>query len=157
MNYFESRKDGYTVTTDNAKMDITVIHQYLSEDSYWAVGISREIVERSITNSLSFGVFYNEQQIGFARLVTDKATFAYLADVFILPAHRGKGLSKWLMEVIHAHPEVQNLRRWMLGTKDAHGLYGQFGWTKLTDEASRRFMQRHNPDVYKNASAPPQH
>jgi GNAT superfamily N-acetyltransferase len=143
-----TKKDGYTIITDNAKMDIEVIHQYLSE-SYWAAGIPKEVVERSIANSLCFGIFYNEVQIGFARVVTDKATFAYLADVFILPEHRGKGLSKWMMEVIHAHPDVQGLRRWVLGTRDAHGLYEQFGWTVFTEEAAKRFMQKHNPDVYK--------
>jgi GNAT superfamily N-acetyltransferase len=85
----------------------------------------------------------------FARLVTDKATFAYLGDVFILPKHRGKGLSKFLMQTIHAHPELQNLRRWWLGTKDAHRLYEQFGWTRITEDVAKRFMQKHNPNVYK--------
>ena len=98
--------------------------------------------------SLSFGVYDIEKQVGYARVITDKATFAYLADVFILPQHRGKGLSKWLMQIIHGHPELQNLRRWWLGTKDAHGLYEQFGWTVLDDDTRKRFMQRHNKDVY---------
>jgi len=145
----ETKQGDYTITTDNSKMDVGVIYQYLSNESYWANGIPKDVVETSIDNSLCFGIFYNGAQIGFARLVTDKATFAYLADVFILPAHRGKGLSKWLMEIIHAHPDVQGLRRWVLGTRDAHTLYEQFGWTTFTDEASKRFMQKHNPDVYK--------
>ncbi len=150
MEYAETRDDGYYISTETAKMDVSVIHQYLSEESYWAKNIPKAIVETSIANSICYGVFYNNAQVGFARLVTDKATFAYLADVFILPSHRGKGLSKWLVQVILAHPELQTLRRWMLGTMDAHGLYEQFGWKGLTEEASRRFMQIHNPDVYKN-------
>ncbi len=108
-----------------------------------------EVVKRSIANSFCFGVYLHDKQIGFARMITDKATFGYLADVFILPEHRGKGLSKWLIATIHAHPELQGLRRWMLGTKDAHGLYKQFGWMPLPEEVVPRFMQLHNPDVYK--------
>jgi len=146
----EIEKNGYLISTDPARLDIAVIHQYLSKESYWAQNIPKEVVQRSIDHSLCFGLYYNEQQIGFARLVTDRATFAYLADVFILPGHRGKGLSKWLMENIHAHPDVQGLRRWLLGTRDAHGLYAQFGWTPLPEELAARFMQLHNPDVYKN-------
>ena len=116
MQHYESGKDDYKITTDNSKMDVDLIHQYLSEQSYWAMGIPKEIVERSIINSLCFGIFYNEKQIGFARVITDKATFAYLADVFILSSHRGKGLSKWLLQVIHAHADLQTLRR-MRATK----------------------------------------
>ena len=144
----EIQKDGYTISTDTAKLDLAVIHQYLSRDSYWAQDIPMEVVERSVANSFCFGVYHNNQQIGFARLITDKATFGYLADVFILPGHRGKGLSKWLLTVIHSHPEMQGLRRWLLGTKDAHGLYKQFGWVPLPDEVVPRFMQLHTPDVY---------
>jgi len=146
---YEGRKENYLISTDVSKLNVDTIYQYLSEESYWAKGIPRAVVEKSIANSLCFGVYWNEEQVGFARLVTDEATFAYLGDVFILPQHRGKGLSKFLMETIHAHPELQNLRRWWLGTKDAHGLYEQFGWTRITDEVAKRFMQKHNPDVYK--------
>jgi GNAT superfamily N-acetyltransferase len=146
---YEGRKENYLISTDVSKLNVDTIYQYLSEESYWAKGIPRAVVEKSIANSLCFGVYSNDEQIGFARLVTDEATFAYLGDVFILPQHRGKGLSKFLMETIHAHPELQNLRRWWLGTKDAHGLYEQFGWTRITDEVAKRFMQKHNPDVYK--------
>ena len=149
MDFLEQNQNGYSITTDNTKMDVDVIHQYLSAESYWAKGIPKEVVLTSIRNSLCFGIFFNNAQVGFARLITDKATFAYLADVFILPAHRGKGLSKWLLQAIHAHPEVQNLRRWLLGTRDAHTLYEQFGWARFTEAASQRFMQKHNPDVYK--------
>jgi len=148
MGYYETGKDGYTITTDNSKMDEAVIHQYLSEESYWAKDIPKNVVETSIKNSLCFGVFYQGGQIGFARLITDKATFAYLADVFVLKGHRGKGLSKWLLQCIHDHPDVQNLRRWLLGTKDAHTLYEQFGWTRFTESVSQRFMQKHDPDIY---------
>jgi GNAT superfamily N-acetyltransferase len=142
--------EGYRVSNDASLMDITMIHHYLSVDSYWAQNIPLEIVERSIKNSFCFGVYQYDKQVGFGRLVTDKATFAYLADVFILPAHRGKGLSKLLLAAMHADPEMQGLRRWMLGTKDAHELYKQFGWKPLTEELFARFMQWYTPDVYKN-------
>jgi GNAT superfamily N-acetyltransferase len=141
-------KDGYTISTDAAQLDLSVIHQYLSRDSYWAQNIPMEVVVRSVANSFCFGVYHNKGQVGFARLVTDKATFAYLADVFILPEHRGKGLSKWLLTVMHSHHDMQGLRRWLLGTKDAHDLYKQFGWVPLPEEIVPRFMQLHNPDVY---------
>jgi N-acetylglutamate synthase-like GNAT family acetyltransferase len=147
--HYEAVKENYLISTDKAKLDIDLIYNYLSKESYWAQGIPKAIVEKSIANSVCFGLYYESKQVGFARLVTDKATFAYLADVFVLPAQRSKGLSKWLMQTIHAHPELQTLRRWMLGTKDAHGLYEQFGWTRFTEEVAQRFMQKHNPDVYK--------
>lgn len=107
---------------------------------------------KAIANSLCFGLYKNNRQIGFARLVTDKATFAYLADVFVLEEHRGQGLSKWLIEVIQSHPELQGLRRWMLMTRDAQGLYEQFGWTVLDEDARLRSMQRHFKEVYKGMS-----
>ena len=143
---------GYCITTDKNKMDIDFIHTFLTR-SYWAEGISKEIIERSIDGSLCFGVFESNplvltgRQVGFARMVTDEATFAYLADVFIAEDHREKGLSKWLMDVIMSHPGLQSLRRILLATRDAHGLYGQFGFTPLTHP--ERWMQIHNPDVYK--------
>jgi GNAT superfamily N-acetyltransferase len=105
-------------------------------------------VEKSVANSLCFGLYHHNRQIGFARLITDKATFAYLADVFIISEYRGKGLSKWLIQVIHAHPELQGLRRWVLGTQDAHGLYEQFGWTIFDEDIRKRFMQKHNKNAY---------
>lgn len=141
-------KDDYRVSTDPARLDLAMIHEYLSKESYWAQGIPMEVMERSLANSFCFGVYHKEEQVGFARLVTDKATFAYLGDVFILPAHRGKGLSKWLLTVMHNHPEMQGLRRWLLGTRDAHELYEQFGWTRFTEEQRARFMQWNTPDVY---------
>ena len=147
--HLELLKEDYTISTDTARLNVDVIYQYLSEESYWAKGIPRSVVEKSIANSLCFGIYYKTEQIGFARVISDKATFAYLGDVFILPAHRGKGLSKWLIQTIHTHPDLQNLRRWWLGTKDAHGLYEQFGWTRINEDVSKRFMQKHNADVYK--------
>lgn len=147
-SYYEAGKDDYLVSTDPSLLDTVMIHDYLSTQSYWAKNIPKETVERSIRHSLCFGLYQRGRQIGFARLVTDKAKFAYLADVFILEEHRGKGLSKWMMEVIQSHPELQGLRRWMLGTRDAHGLYEQFGWTVLDEETRKRFMQRHDKDPY---------
>ncbi len=146
--YYEVKNGEYLVSTDPSLLHVDVIHKYLSEESYWAQNIPGDVVKRSISNSLCFGLYEKDKQIGFARLVTDKATFAYLADVFILEEFRGKGLAKWLMEAIHAHPELQGLRRWMLGTRDAHSLYEQFGWTVLDEDTRKRFMQRHFKDVY---------
>jgi GNAT superfamily N-acetyltransferase len=138
----------YFITTDRDAMDIGMIHRYLSEDSYWAKNIPVELVRKSVGHSLCFGVFETESQIGFARVITDTTSFAYLADVFILPDHRGKGLSKWLMKTIHAHPDLQGLRRWLLFTSDAHGLYSQFGWEQVPDNFTGRIMQIHNPNIY---------
>jgi N-acetylglutamate synthase-like GNAT family acetyltransferase len=149
MAYYISEKDGYKISTDPEELDVQVIHQYLSVDSYWAQEIPVDVVKKAIANSLCFGLYKNNNQIGFARLVTDKATFAYLADVFVLEEYRGQGLSKWLMEVIQSHPDVQGLRRWMLMTRDAQGLYEQFGWTVLDEDARTRCMQRHFKEVYK--------
>ena len=146
---YEVRDGEYLISTDISKLDVNLIHKFLSEESYWATGIPKDILEKSISNSMCFGLYCSDVQIGFSRVVTDKATFAYLADVFVLQAYRGKGLSKWLMKMILAHPELQRLRRWILTTKDAHKLYEQFGWTRLPDEYSYRFMMRHNPQVYK--------
>ncbi|HJS55650.1 MAG TPA: GNAT family N-acetyltransferase [Chitinophagaceae bacterium] len=139
-------QDHFTISTENEQLDIDFIHSFLTR-SYWAEGISKEVITRSIDGSLCFGVFANDKQIGFARMITDKATFAYLADVFIIEEYRGLGLSKWLMEVITSHPELKGLRRMMLATKDAHGLYKKFGFTPLNNVD--RWMQIHNPDIYK--------
>ena len=136
---------GYTLSDDPGRLDLDVIHGFLAR-SYWSPGIPRETLARALANSLCFGVYLGEAQVGFARLVTDRATFAYLADVFVLEAHRGKGLSRALMEMILAHPEVQGLRRWLLATRDAHGLYRKFGFVELANPAL--FLTRHDPDVY---------
>jgi len=140
----------YSISTDKNKLQIKVIHQYLSEESYWAKNIPLEIVERSIENSFCFGVYFKDEQIGFARVITDFAIFGYLADVFILEAHRGKGLSKRLMEVIMEHPMLQGLRVFALKTKDAHGLYKQFGFN--VGKNPENFMEIKHDDFYKPKS-----
>ena len=142
----------YLISTDPTRLDLHLIHQFLSEHSYWARGIPRDVVARSISNSLCFGAYALEnadsdwRQVGFARVATDRATFAYLADVFVLPEHRGQGLSKRLMEAVLGHPDLQGLRRWLLATADAHELYRRFGFTGLAQPGN--FMQRHDPNVY---------
>ena len=130
-------------------MDIETIHNYLRE-SYWAKGIPRPIVEKAVSNSLCFGLFHYSKQVGFGRAVTDYATFAYLADVFVLPPYRGRGLGKWLVSCILAHPELQGLRRWMLATLDAHGLYEQNGFVAL--QKPQRFMEINDPEIYQRIS-----
>ena len=139
------QRDAYCISTDRNRLDRSVIHDFL-RTSYWAAGIRREVVDRSIENSLSFGLYGPEGQVGFARVITDFATFAYVADVFVLPSHRGQGLSKWLMEVIRAHPDLQRLRRWLLATRDAHGLYRKTGFEPVDPG---RFMQVLDPNVYR--------
>ena len=140
----------YTISDEKNLLDIKTIHQYLSEESYWCAGIPIDVVKKSIDGAHCFGIFHNENQIGFARVITDHATFAYLADVFVLPEHRGKGLSKWLMKTIVDNPDLQGLRRWMLATRDAYALYEQFGFTPLAKPD--RYMELHNSNVYqKNA------
>jgi GNAT superfamily N-acetyltransferase len=136
----EWTRGAYAISTDPTRLNIALIHEYLSTTSYWAVGRPLEVVRRGIENSLPFGVFKGTEQAGFARVVTDYATFAWVADVFVLPAFQGQGLGKWLIGVIVAHPRLQGLRRWVLATKDAHGLYAQFGFTEL--HAPERFMER---------------
>lgn len=153
-NKISLEQEGYSISTDTTKLDIAVIHQYLSEESYWAKYIPIERVERSIENSLCFGVYHLDKQVGFARLVTDKASFAYLADVFVLEAYRGKGLSKWLMHFIRTYPEVQGIRRWLLFTKDAHGLYAQYDWKPIPEEQVHRVMQILDNEVYTNFKHP---
>ena len=138
-------KDTFTVTCDPNKMDHAVIAEFL-RSSYWARGIPAATVERSLAHSLCFALLDGDRQIGFARVVSDHATVAYLGDVFVLPEYRGKGLSKWLMECVTSHPDLQGLRRWMLATRDAHGLYEKFGFTPL--KKPEIFMERHNPNVY---------
>jgi GNAT superfamily N-acetyltransferase len=145
MNYSAS-KNGFIITTDKSKINLEYVHDFLS-GSYWSAGIPVQTVKKAVEGSLCFGVYHNDKQIGFARMITDSATFAYLADVFIDQNYRGKGLSKWLMEVIMAHPDLQGLRRIMLATKGAHGLYKKYGFTPIT--GVERWMQIHNADVYK--------
>jgi len=135
----------YEISTDPARLDVDAIHAFLTQ-SYWSPGIPRATVARAIANSLCFGVFWQGQQIGFARMVTDKTTFAYLCDVYVLEEHRGHGVSKQLMAHVMQHPDLQGLRRMMLATRDAHGLYTQYGFTALT--APDRIMEIVRPDIY---------
>lgn len=136
----------YTVTDDQNDLDMDTIHRFLHEASYWAKNIPRSIVEKSVAHSLCFGLYHHDNQIGFARAISDYATFAYIADVFVLPEYRGNGLGKWLISCILAHPELQGLRRWMLATLDAHGLYEQNGFVILRHP--EWFLEIHNPDLY---------
>ena len=136
----------YIISTERARMDIPFIHHYLSTESYWCKGIPLEVVQRSVEHSLNFGVFLGKEQVGYAKVVTDFATVAYLGDVFIIRDHRGKGLSKWLMQQVMAHPDLQGLRRWILLTRDAHELYKQYGWQPIA--SPDRWMEVHDPEVY---------
>lgn len=135
----------YEITTDAARFDIAAIHAFLSQ-TYWSPDIPRAVVERAIAHSLCFGVLWGDAQVGFARVVTDRATFAYLADVYVLEAHRGKGLSRRIMEAVQAHPDLQGLRRMLLATRDAHALYAQYGFKPLA--APDRMMEVHRPNAY---------
>ena len=135
----------FLISTDKSKLDLDAIHRFLTR-SYWAEGIPRETVMRAIENSLCFGVYNGAEQIGFARVISDFATYAYLADVFILPSFRNQGLSKWLMAFIMKNPELKGLRRWMLATRDAHELYKQFDFTPL--DKPERIMQIVKADAY---------
>ena len=145
----EYTKGAYTISTDRNKLDIDVIHGYLT-GSYWAKEIPKNIVAKCIKNSLCFGIYYGENQVGFARVISDFARIAYLADVFVLESHQGKGLSKWLIEKICLHPELQGLSRFMLGTRDAHGLYEKFGFRALSNP--EMMMEKVFPDIYKKNS-----
>jgi N-acetylglutamate synthase-like GNAT family acetyltransferase len=143
----------YEISTDTHRLDVDVIHQFLAQESYWSPGIPRVIVERAIDNSLCFGVYHHTAQVGFARVVTDKSTFALLADVFILSSHRGKGLSKWLMRCVVGHEDLQGLRRLLLLTADAHGLYRQFGFQEIGNPS--RFMEVLRQDIYSSMKSTP--
>jgi GNAT superfamily N-acetyltransferase len=144
----ESTREDYTISTDKSKINVMMVQDYLCNQSYWAQGIPLNIVQRSIDNSLCFGIYQNNEQVGFARVISDYATFAYLGDVFVLPAHRGKGLSKWLMREIMDHPWLQGLRRFLLTTSDAHELYAQFGFVVYPQP--ERMMGINRPSIYKD-------
>lgn len=151
MNTYEVRHEDVLISDDRTRLDRALIHRFLSERSYWAQGVPREIVDRSIDHSLCFGVYRSNGQAGFARVVTDFATFAWLADVFIVEDERGHGLSKKLVAAVLAHPQLQGLRRFLLGTLDAHGLYAQFGFKPIKEV--ERFMEIHQPNLYKREVA----
>jgi GNAT superfamily N-acetyltransferase len=144
----DERRDGFLVSDDEALLDVELIHSFL-RGSYWATGIPREVVERSLRGSLCFGLYEGDAQVGFARCVTDRATYAYLADVFVIPSHRGRGLSKWLVECVLAHPDLQGLRRWSLVTRDAHGLYARFGF--VPPRNPERYLEKVDTEVYTNS------
>ena len=142
----QNRWMSYEISTDKSRLDLAAIHAYLST-SYWSPGVPREIVARAIEHSLCFGVFHAGAQVGFARVVTDRATFAYLADVYLLEEHRGRGVARELVGAVMAHPELQGLRRMLLATRDAHGLYEKFGFRPLASPGV--MMEVHRPDVYR--------
>jgi GNAT superfamily N-acetyltransferase len=141
----EYRKANYSISTDINEDDLGVIYEFLT-NCYWAHGIPYSLVRKSVQNSLCFGVHEGDKLVGFARVVSDYATFAYLADVFVLESHRGKGLSKWLMECIMSHPELQGLRRWVLSTRDAHELYRKYGFSNV--KWPERYMEILNLETY---------
>lgn len=140
-------EDEYEISTDSSRLNVEVIHRFLAEESYWSIGVPRSIVERAIGHSLCFGVYHRDDQVGFARVVTDQSTFALLADLFILEAHRGKGLSKRLMQSVIEHEDLQGLRRWLLLTSDAHELYRKYGFAELGNPS--RFMEILKQDIYR--------
>jgi len=144
--FYETSRDGFTISTDPARLDLALIHRTLSTESYWAEGRSRDLSDRAFAGSLPFGLYAADgAQVGWARVVTDRATFAYLADVWVLAGHRGRGLSKFLVGAMLAHPELKQLRRWTLFTNDAQGLYAQFGFTAIAEP--HKAMERRQPPV----------
>ena len=146
MSYRSFYKNGYCISTEKARLDIKAIHHFLSTKAYWSLNIPLSRVEEAVAHSLNFGLYLKEQQIGYARVISDFASVAYLGDVYVLPDFRGQGLSKWLMQTIMEYPDLQGLRRWILSTADAHGLYKQFGWKSVT--YPERWMEVHNKEVY---------
>jgi GNAT superfamily N-acetyltransferase len=141
----EFNREDYIVSTDPSRLNLSSIHKFLAEEAYWSRGILFETFLKSVENSLCFGLYHQEMQIGFARVITDYSTFAYLADVFVMEGYRRRGLGKWLIECVFSHPEVQGLRRWMLVTSNAHGLYQQYGFKKLAQPES--FMEISGKDL----------
>jgi len=146
LGYRSYYKDGFCISTEQARLDLCAIHHFLSTQAYWSQNIPFSRVETAVAHSLCFGLYQKEEQIGFARIVSDFSSMAYLADVYVVPEFRGLGLSKWLMQTIIDYPELQGLRRWILSTKDAHGLYKQFGWEPVA--YPERWMEIHDPEVY---------
>ena len=142
----EWQNDEFEISTDRSRLQFDVIQKFLADDSYWAQTRTPEQTRTAIENSICFGLYHGQRQIGFARVVSDHATFAYLGDVFVLNEYRGRALGKWLMETIIAHPDLQGLRRSTLATRDAHGLYEQYGFGTLVHP--ERWMERTAPDAY---------
>ena len=146
----EYRQGELEISTDPARLDVGAIHQFLANESYWAPGVARDVMEKAIAHSLNFGLYTGARQIGLARVVSDYATYAYLCDVYVHADFRGQGLGQWLMSCVVAHPDLQGLRRFMLATRDAHGLYEQFGWKALA--RPERHMERLPEDYYQVVS-----
>jgi ribosomal protein S18 acetylase RimI-like enzyme len=145
----EWKRDGFRITDNREDLDIETVHSFLRE-SYWAKGVPRSVVEKAVENSLCFGLYHNLKLVGFGRAVTDLATFAYLADIFVLPDYRGRGLGKWLVSCMLAYPGLQGLRRWLLATRDAHGLYERNGFAPLRNP--EWFMEINDPDIYQRGA-----
>ena len=137
----------FEIDTDATRLDRALIHRWLSQESYWAQGVPREVLDRALQHSLCFGAYLDGSQVGFARAITDRATFAYLADVFVLPEQRGRGCAQQLMDAVMAHPELQGLRRFALATRDAHALYARYGFTPLARPET--FMEFYRPEIYR--------
>jgi GNAT superfamily N-acetyltransferase len=150
--HFETTQAEFIVSTDPERLDAGAIHAYLSEESYWAKGIPLPIVKKALAHSLCFGLYAATRQIGLARVITDRATYCYLCDVYVLADYRGQGLGRWLMDCVFRHPDLQGLRRMSLATADAHGLYAQFGFTALAKP--ERYMERVDPEIYRRNAAP---
>jgi len=146
MQIVETKRDQYTISNDPSLLNISFIYEFLTQQTYWAQNRSLDTVQRSISNSLNFGVYYLDEQVGFARVVTDAATFAWICDVFILPQHRKNGLGKWLVECIVNHPDLKPIRRLLLATRDAHGLYQNYGWFAPRANIDR-WMEKFNPNT----------
>lgn len=146
MHEITLHKNGFDLSTDRSRIDLDAVHLFLSTKAYWSLNIPKETVAKAIEQSLCFGVYHEDRQVGFARVITDYATIAYLGDVYIEEECRGLGLSKWLVETIMNHPSLQGLRRWILLTGDAHGLYRQYGWKEIAQP--EKWMECHNKEVY---------
>jgi GNAT superfamily N-acetyltransferase len=147
----DQRRGRFVLVADAARMDVDEVHRYLAEESYWSPGIPRALVARSIANSLCFGVFAEGRQISFARVISDRATYAYLCDVYVLEDYRGQGLASWMLDAIDAHPELQGLKRWGLVTRDAHPLYLKHGWVRPPNPDG--YLEKRVPDIYRRAAA----
>ena len=143
-------RDGFVLSDDKSRLDVARVHGWIAS-TYWAKGIPLDVMQAAIAGSDCFGIYLGNEQLAFARVVTDRATFAYLCDVFVDDAQRGKGLGEWLVSSVHQVPAYRRLRRWMLATRDAHGFYERLGWTRVTDPLP--FMQRHDPEVYSRIDA----
>ena len=139
----EAVRGAYTISTDRTRIDVPVVHAFLSR-TYWSPGVPEEIVRRGIAGAICFGIYHGREQVGFARVITDQATYAYLSDVYVLESHRGRGLAKWMMELVMAHPSLQGLRRFSLSTRDAHSLYAQFGFELVANPDRQMEIMRRN-------------